>query len=88
MADVSEQDVQELRFRQVLGRSILKVLRAAKRAGEPGAAEAIATYTAQLRAIRAELMKRRREEREAQGVAKPAPVEVGLRAARMGAKGR
>jgi len=72
----------------MLGREILRVLREAERNGEEVRPEVMAKYTAEVKAITAEIRRRKREEREAQGIDKPPDNSIGLKAAKLGAKGR
>ena len=84
MADLSEQSLKSLQFRQQMGREILRLLRTKWR-GEEGAAEAQARYEEQLEQITDEIRRRKRAAREARGEDKPPDQVIEMKVARMGA---
>ena len=73
----------DLMIRHHLGRAILKLLRT-EWSDDKDAAKALDRYEAQQAQINAEIMRRRRKEREDAGIPKPAPRVVKAQAGRLG----
>lgn len=80
MSDLSKLSIQSLRFRQKLGRWIVRAVR--KWGAE---LEIQRQYREQLRDITAELQRRRKARREVAGPDKPPAQTIQLKAASMGA---
>jgi len=85
MAKLSDQSVKGLRMRQMLGRTVLRLLRT-EWADDPRAEEVKPQYEAQLQDINDELQRRRQARREALGEELPEGPTVQMKPVTLGAQ--
>jgi len=85
MPELSEMTVQALRARQALGRTILRQIRNVW-CDDDRAQDAQRHYEQQVKAITAELRRRRRAARQANGEDKPPTQTMRMKVATLGAK--